>query len=47
MKKLIEDTLIAIVAISIIITGVMMIPKACETEHAMQQERIKEFRNAK
>ena len=47
MKKLIEDTLIAIVAVAIILTGIMMIPKACETEHAMQQERIKEFRNAK
>ena len=47
MKKLIEDTLIAIVAIGIIIAGVMMIPKACETERTMQQERIQEFRNAK
>ena len=47
MKKLIEDTLIAIVAVAIILVGIMMIPKACETEHAMQQERIKEFRNAK
>lgn len=47
MKKLIEDTLIAIVAVAIILTGIMMIPKACETEHAMQQERIKEFRNEK
>lgn len=47
MKKLIEDTLIAIVAVAIILAGVMMIPKACETEHAMQKERIQEFRNAK
>ena len=47
MKKLIEDTLIAIVAVAIILTGIIMIPKACETEHAMQQERIQEFRNAK